>query len=339
VVGAPRRLGNSGDRALIRFLVRRIALAIPTLFGIVVVVFLLMNLAPGSPASAIGGAESGRRVSAAAREEMRRLYGLDRPLPERFVQWLGRVARFDLGESFVDRRPVSERIREALPATLALNGLALLLTLVLAIPIGVAAGGRPEGPFDRTSAVVLFALYSTPVFWAALLLQTLLSVKLGWLPLYGVSSDAAPEGLAGLADRLAHLALPVTCLTYGSLAFVARLVRSGVAEARSQDFVTAALARGLSRRQALWRHAFRNALLPVVTLLGLLLPGLLSGSVIVERIFAWPGLGRLYFDSILSRDYPVVLGLSLIGGVVTLAATLAADVAAAFVDPRLRESA
>jgi len=293
----------------------------------------------GSPASAIGGAESGRRVSAAARAEMRRLYGLDRPLPERFVQWLGRVARFDLGESFVDRRPVSERIREALPATLALNGLALLLTLALAIPIGVAAGGRPEGPFDRTSAVMLFALYSTPVFWAALLLQTLLSVKLGWLPLYGVSSDAAPEGLAGLTDRLAHLALPVTCLTYGSLAFVARLVRSGVAEARSQDFVTAALARGLSRRQALWRHAFRNALLPVVTLLGLLLPGLLSGSVIVERIFAWPGLGRLYFDSILSRDYPVVLGLSLIGGVVTLAATLVADIAAAFVDPRLRESA
>ena len=339
MVGAAGRLDDSGERALIRFLVRRIALAIPTLFGIVVVVFLLMHLAPGSPASAIGGAESGRRVSAAARAEMRRLYGLDRPLPERFVQWLGRVARFDLGESFVDRRPVSERIREALPATLALNGLALLLTLALAIPIGVAAGGRPEGPFDRTSAVMLFALYSTPVFWAALLLQTLLSVKLGWLPLYGVSSDAAPEGLAGLADRLAHLALPVTCLTYGSLAFVARLVRSGVAEARSQDFVTAALARGLSRRQALWRHAFRNALLPVVTLLGLLLPGLLSGSVIVERIFAWPGLGRLYFDSILSRDYPVVLGLSLIGGLVTLVATLAADIAAAFVDPRLRESA
>ena len=339
MVGAAGRLRDSGERALIRFLVRRIALAIPTLFGIVVVVFLLMHLAPGSPASAIGGAESGRRVSAAARAEMRRLYGLDRPLPERFVQWLGRVARFDLGESFVDRRPVSERIREALPATLALNGLALLLTLALAIPIGVAAGGRPEGPFDRTSAVMLFALYSTPVFWAALLLQTLLSVKLGWLPLYGVSSDAAPEGLAGLTDRLAHLALPVTCLTYGSLAFVARLVRSGVAEARSQDFVTAALARGLSRRQALWRHAFRNALLPVVTLLGLLLPGLLSGSVIVERIFAWPGLGRLYFDSILSRDYPVVLGLSLIGGVVTLAATLVADIAAAFVDPRLRESA
>ncbi len=321
---------------MIRFLVRRLALAVPTLFGIVVLVFVLLHLAPGSP-SASGSFESGRRASAAAREEMRRLYGLDRPLPEQFARWIGRVARFDLGESFVDRRPVSQRIREALPATLVLNGLALFFTLALAIPIGVAAGGRPESLFDRTSAVALFALYSMPVFWAALLLQTLLSVELGWLPLYGVSSDPAPPGFAGVADRLAHLALPVTCLTYGSLAFLARLVRAGVVEARSQDYMTAALARGVSRRAALWRHAFRNALLPLITLLGLLLPGLLSGSVIVERIFAWPGLGRLYFDSILSRDYPVVLGQSLVGAGATLAATLAADVAYAFADPRVRE--
>ena len=161
--------------------------------------------------------------------------------------------------------------------------------------------------------------------------------ELGWLPLYGVASDPAPTGVTGLSDRLAHLALPVTCLTYASLAFFARLVRAGVVEARSQDYVTAALARGLSRRQALWRHAFRNALLPLVTLLGLLLPGLLSGSVIVERVFAWPGLGRLYFDSILSRDYPVVLALSLVGAVATLALTLAADIAYAAADPRVRD--
>jgi peptide/nickel transport system permease protein len=337
-VGNAGRSGLSGEVELIAYVVRRILYAVPTLFGIVVLVFLLLHLAPGSP-SAGGSPESGRRVSAAAREEMRRLYGLDRPLPERFASWMGRVARFDLGESFVDHRPVSERIREALPATLALNGLALFLTLAIAIPLGVVAGGRPEGPFDRISAVALFALYSMPVFWAALLLQSLLSVELGWLPLYGVASDDAPAGLAGLPDRLAHLALPVTCLTYGSLAFLARIVRAGVADARSQPYFTAALARGVSRRAALWRHAFRNALLPVITLLGLLLPGLLSGSVIVERIFAWPGLGRLYFDAILSRDYPVVLGLSLIGAVATLAATLAADLAYAFADPRVRESA
>ena len=336
-MGDAGRVGHPGEVELIAYVVRRILYAIPTLFGIVVLVFLLLHLAPGSP-SAGGSSESGRRVSAAAREEMRRIYGLDRPLPERFASWMGRVVRFDLGESFVDHRPVSERIREALPATLALNGLALLLTLAIAIPLGVVAGGRPEGPFDRISAVALFALYSMPVFWAALLLQSLLSVELGWLPLYGVASDDVPTGLAGMGDRLAHLALPVTCLTYGSLAFLARIVRAGVVDARSQLYFTAALARGVSRGAALWRHAFRNALLPVITLLGLLLPGLLSGSVIVERIFAWPGLGRLYFDAILSRDYPVVLGLSLIGAVATLAATLAADVAYAFADPRVRES-
>ncbi|HTY40857.1 MAG TPA: ABC transporter permease [Thermoanaerobaculia bacterium] len=322
---------------MIGYAARRLLLAVPTLFGIAVVVFVLLHLAPGTPGA--GGADSARRMSGKAAAEMRRLYGLDRPLPEQFGLWIGRVARLDLGESFVDHRPVSERIREALPYTLALNGLALAFALALAIPIGVAAGARPEGAFDRASAAVLFALYSLPTFWAALLLQTLFAVQLRWLPLYGAVSDAAPTGWAGLADRLAHLALPVTCLTYGTLAFVARLVRSGVAEARTSDYVLAARARGASARRAIWGHAFPNALLPVITLTGLLLPALLSGSVIVERIFARPGLGRLYFDSILARDYPVVLALSLLSAVVTLAATLLADLALAAADPRVRDGA
>lgn len=321
---------------MIAYVLRRLAAAVPTLAGIVILVFLLLHLAPGSPVSAMGG-ESGRRVSGRAAEEMRRLYGLDRPLPERFGRWIGRVARFDFGESFVDHRPVVQRIREALPFTLALNGIALLLTVGIAVPLGVAAGGRPDGPFDRISSTILFALYSLPAFWAALLLQTLFAVKLQWLPLYGVASDFPQAGGSALLDRLAHMALPVVCLTYGSLAFFARLVRAGVAEARHADYVLAARARGMSRRNALWRHALRNALLPLITLLALILPALLSGSVIIERIFAWPGLGRLYFDSILSRDYPVVLALSLLGGVATLAATFAADIAYAAADPRVRD--
>ncbi len=223
----------------------------------------------------------------------------------------------------MDRRPVGERIREALPHTLLLNGVALILALAIAVPLGVVAGGHPEGALDRVSGVALFALYSTPTFWMALLLQSLFAVQLGWLPLYGVASDPAPSGLAGLVDRLAHVALPATCLAYGTLAFVARLVRSGVAETREADYVLAARARGASRRRALWTHAFPNAILPLLTLFGLLLPALLSGSVIVERIFAWPGLGRLFFDSILARDYPVILGLSLLSAVATLGATLA----------------
>ncbi len=322
---------------MIGYVLRRLLLAIPTLFGICVIVFLLLHLAPGSPTS--GGPDSLRRSSGRAAEEMRRLYGLDRPLPEQFGRWIGRVARLDLGESFVDHRPVSQRIREALPHTLVLNGLALLLAFGLAIPIGVMAGGNPEGGFDRLSGAALFGLYSLPTFWVALLLQTLFSVKLRWLPLYGVASDTPASGLVGISDRLAHLALPVTCLTYGTLAFVARLVRSGVAEARASDYVLAARARGASRRQALWRHALRNALLPVITLFGLLLPAVLSGSVIVEKIFAWPGLGRLYFDSILARDYPVILGLSLVAAVAMLAATLASDIALAAADPRVRDGA
>ena len=319
-----------------RYVARRLLLAVPTLAGIVVLVFLLLHLAPGSPMSALG-AESGRRVSQKAAAEMRAMYGLDKPLPERFARWISRVARLDFGESFVDRRPVLVRIGEALPYTLVLNGIALLLTLAISVPLGVAAGGRPEGPLDRASGAVLFALYSLPAFWAALLLQTLFSVKLQWLPLYGVASDPPYPGAGGLLDRASHLVLPAACLTYGSLAFFARLIRASVAETRSADYVLAARARGLSRRQALWKHAFRNALLPLVTLLGLVLPGLLSGSVIIERIFAWPGLGRLYFDSILARDYPVVLALSLLGAVATLLLTLAADVAAAAVDPRVRD--
>ena len=319
-----------------RYVGARLLAAVPTLFGIVVLVFLLVHLAPGSPVTAMGG-EAGRRPTGQAAEEMRRLYGLDKPLPERFGLWLSRVARFDLGESFADHRPVGERIREALPYTLVLNGLALLLTFGIAVPLGAAAGGRSEGPFDRASGIVLFALYSMPAFWAALLLQALFAARLRWLPLFGVASDAVAPGLSGLLDRAVHLVLPVACLTYGSLAYVARLVRAGVADAMRQDYVLAALARGASRRRALWRHALPNSMLPLITLLGLILPGLLSGSVIVERIFAWPGLGRLYFDAILSRDYPVVLGLSLVGALATLFCTLVADVASAAADPRVRD--
>jgi len=319
-----------------RYVASRLLLALPTLFGIVVLVFLLLHLAPGSPVTAAGG-ESGRRFSQKAAQEMQRLYGLDRPLPERFAKWISRVVRLDFGESFVDHRPVLERIDEALPYTLLLNGLALLLTLAIAVPMGVLSGGRPEGALDTAAGALLFALYSLPAFWAALLLQSLFSVKLHWLPLYGVASDTAPAGWEGLSDRLAHLALPLVCLTYGSLAFFARLVRASVADVRQADYVIAARARGLSRRQALWRHAFRNALLPLITVLGLVLPGLLSGSVIIEKIFAWPGLGRLYFDSILARDYPVILALSLLIAVATLLLTLAADIAYAAADPRVRD--
>lgn len=319
-----------------RYLFRRTALAVPTLAGIILAVFVLMRIAPGDPASAAGRTGS-RRPTRAAAQAMRRTYGLDRPLPEQIGRWFGRAARLDFGESFQDHRPVARRIAEALPYTLVLNALAFLLTIAIAVPLGVAQARRAGGAFDRAAGRALFLLYSTPSFWMAMLLLTLFAVRLEWLPLFGVASDRPPSGLGGaLLDLAAHAALPLVCLTYGSLAFVARLVRTSVAEQLSQEYVLAARARGASPSQALWGHAFRNALLPLVTLLGLILPALLSGSVIVEQIFAWPGLGRLYFDAVLARDYPLILGLTLLTGVATLAATLLADVLYAVADPRVR---
>jgi len=319
-----------------RYLVRRTVAAIPTLAGIVLSVFLLMRIAPGDPASAAGRLAN-RRVPRASAEALRRLYGLDRPLASQIGHWFSRAARLDFGESFQDHRPVMRRIAEALPYTVALNALALLLSVAIAIPLGVAQARRAGSAFDRSVSRVLFLLYSMPSFWMAMLLVTLFSVRLEWLPLFGVSSDSPPSSAGGaVLDRLAHLALPLACLTYGSLAFLTRLVRAGVSEELAQEYVLAARARGASESRALWSHAFRNALLPLITLLGLVLPALLSGSVIVEQIFAWPGLGRLYFEAVLARDYPLILGLSLVTAAATLAATLVADLLYAAADPRVR---
>lgn len=336
---AARTAGPGAWRSgFLRYGVLRILWGIPTLLGIVVAVFLLLHLVPGEPGAAAGVAGN-RRVSREAVIALRRLYGLDRPLAAQMASWLGRVARLDFGESFQDHRPVSRRLGEALPYTLELNVLALLLTLAIAIPLGVQQARHRGSAFDRVSGSVLFALYSMPSFWMAMLLLTLFASRLGWLPLFGVVSDRHDELLpaAALLDSLKHLALPLACLTYGSLAFFTRMVRAAVLEAAGKDFVLAARARGATPSQALWRHAFRNALLPMLTLTGLMLPGLLSGSVIIERIFAWPGLGRLYFDAVLARDYPVILGLTFCTAVMMLVATLLADIACAAADPRLRD--
>ena len=330
-------VGSGLRRTLIRYVGKRLALAAPTLLGIVLSVFVLLRVAPGDPASAAGRL-TGRRVSPGAALALRRLYGLDRPLPAQVGAWLLRAAKFDLGESFQDHRPVSRRILEALPYTVGLNFFALLLTVAIGVPLGVAQAERAGSVFDRASGGALFLLYSMPSFWVAMMLVTLFAVRLEWLPLFGVASDQAARMGRGEAmlDLARHAALPLVCLTYGSLAFFTGLVRSGVRAASSMEYVLAARARGASRSQALWRHAFRNALLPMATSFGLLLPGLLSGSVIVEQIFAWPGLGRLYFEAILSRDYPLILGLTLFTAFLTLLSTLVVDLLYAAADPRVQ---
>ncbi len=319
------------------YIARRVLVAVPTLFGITLLTFVLIQLAPGDPL--LEPDPAGRvALSPEALRQMRAVYHLDEPLWKQYLLWLGRLARLDLGVSLYDGQPVTAKIASRLPATLLLVGVSTLLAWMLAFPMGILAAMRAGGPFDRGSSLALYFLYSIPVFWAGLLLQMLFAVQLRWLPLQGMRSDAAAgwTGAARIADLGWHLALPAVCLAYGQLAYLSRFVRAGLIEAAGQDYVRTARAKGLGERAVILRHALANALLPLITLAGLTLPALAGGSVIVERIFSWPGAGRLLFDSIQRRDLTTLMGLTLIAAVLTLAGTLIADVLYALADPRIR---
>ena len=321
-----------------RYLARRLASTAVTLAGIATAVFLLIHAAPGDPALLYAGARPGHSVPEAVLAEIRRDHGLDKPLPGQFASWAAAAARLDFGESIFHRRSVAELIAEKLPQTLLLNGLALFLALLIGVPVGVASAVRPGSLFDRVSATTLFLLYSLPTFWTALMLIEIFGVRLQLLPLFGtVGSDFDTLGAAGrLGDRIAHLVLPVTVLAYVLLAFLARFVRSALREVLGQEYVRTARAKGAPAASIIWSHAFRNALVPMVSLLAVIVPWLISGSVIVEQIFQWNGIGSLFFGAILSRDYPLVMGLTVVTALVTVAASLIADILYAVVDPRIR---
>lgn len=319
------------------YIARRLLYAVITFLGITVAVFVLIHSVPGDPISFYTGV-SGFNVSPQAAEAIRREHRLDEPLLVQYAWWLRGVATMDFGRSIVDRRVIRDEIARRLPNTLLLNVTAFLLAAAIGIPIGLWSAQRPGRALDRGSAVVFFLLYSLPSFWVALLLMRWLSVDLGVLPLFGMTSDAydqlSPAGR--LRDRAAHLVLPVITLAYAQLAIFARFSRSAVFEVIRQDFITTARAKGAGEGAVLWHHALRNALLPLITLLGLTVPYLLSGSVVVEEIFQWDGIGLLFFDSIRARDYPVAMALTVITALVTLLASLAADVLYAIADPRVR---
>jgi len=319
-----------------RQLVRRLASGSLTLLLVSVLVFALIHVAPGDPLA--GAADAPRELSEATRAELIRIYHLDEPLHVRYLFWLRDLAHGDLGRSFHDRRPVTEKIAERLGITLTLNALALGLMVLLAVPLGAAAAWRRGSAVDRLTGLGTYVLYAIPAFWAGLVLQVVFSVQLDWLPLAGLHSDGV-EYLAPVSrfvDRIAHLILPVSCLTYGGLAFLSRFVRTTLIESTGGENATAARARGLSGLALLWRHGFRLAAVPMLTLAGLLLPALVGGSVIVETIFAIPGLGGLFVDAAFQRDFPVLMALTLLSGVFTLAGIVAADLGYAIVDPRIR---
>jgi len=323
-----------------RLVARRLGTAIVTLVLVTFVVFLLAHASPGDALSWESGDEAARRVSREREAELRALYHLDEPIHRQYLMWLADVARGDLGRSFHDRRPVADKIAERIGVTLTLNLASLALMVILAVPLGVMAALRPGSRLDRWTAAGTYALYAIPIFWAALLLQILFAVRLDWFPLAGLSSDGAEAHgwWVRASDHVAHLVLPVLCLSYGGVAYLSRFVRANLLENALFESARAARARGMTSRSIMVRHGFRLASVPMLTLAAFILPGLVGGSVIVEQVFAIPGLGRLFVDAMFQRDVPTIMGLTLLSAVATLAGIVAADLAYAAFDPRTRRA-
>jgi len=320
------------------YLARRMAYAVLTFFGITIVTFTLIHSVPGDPATFYVGKSGTHGVPPAIMAAIKHEYHLDEPLPKQYLWWLRGIFTLDFGPSVIDHRPAMDRILEKLPNTFALNFIAFALSALAGIPIGLWSASRSGHLFERGSSVIFFLLYSLPSFWMAMLLMEFFAVRHQWLPLYGMTSDdyLLMSAAQRIGDRFQHMILPSLALTYAQLAFYARFTKSALTEVIHQDFITAARAKGVSVHAVMWKHALRNALLPLVTLLGLTIPYLLSGSVIIETMFQWDGVGRLYLQSLASRDYPTVLALTVVTAVVTLLASVLSDLLSAIADPRVR---
>ncbi len=319
------------------YLVRRLSLTLVVLIGITVMTSVVMRMAPGGLTG--GLTDLSARVSAhEQRKKFIALYDLDKPWYVQYGRWLKRLARLDFGRSFKDDRPVLEKIGERLPNTLLLNVLSLGLIFAFAVPLGILAAVKQNTFWDRAVSVFVFIGFSVPTFWLALLLMLLFGVQLAWLPVSGLHSLNSDElsFAAYWADTGRHLILPVFISAFTGLAGLSRFVRNGLLEVIRQDYIRTARAKGLPESRVIGRHALRNALIPVITILGLSLPDLIGGGFIFETIFAFPGMGRLGFDAIMARDFPVVMGVGTIAAFLTLAGNFLADLAYAAADPRIR---
>ncbi len=310
---------------------------IPLFLGITLITFVVIHIAPGEPVEM--QVAMNPKVTAEARERLRKYYGLDKPLYVQYTVWVKKLAMLDFGRSFApDNRPVVDKIRERIPVTLSLNIISLIIEFGVAIPIGILAAIRRDTLFDKGMTVFVFIGFAVPTFWLALLCMYLFGVKLGWLPISGLHSMGSESFTMfhWLLDMLKHLILPVSVAAFGSLAGLSRYMRSTMLDVIRQDYITTARAKGLTERVVIFRHALRNALLPVITLLGLSVPGLIGGSVIFETIFSIPGMGQLFYGGVMARDYPLVMGILVIGAGLTLVGNLLADVGYAVADPRIR---
>ncbi len=324
-------------RAVKQYLAKRLLGMLPLLLGITIISFGMMHLAPGEPA--VVGAEFNPKISAKDIERLRAYYGLDKPIIEQYWMWLKRLAVLDFGKSFSsDNRPVLDKITERLPITLWINILAMALIMAIAIPIGIASSVRQNSWFDRSMTVFVFIGFAIPSFWLGLLLMLTFGVNLNWLPVSGIHDYNWKQMgfIEQQLDLMQHLILPVFVSAIGGLAGMSRFMRTGMLEVIRSDYITTARAMGVPETSIRYRLALKNALLPIITLLGLSIPGLIGGSVIVEYLFSIPGMGRLFYEAVLSRDYTVVMGITVIGAVLTLLGNLIADLSYAWADPRIR---
>ena len=335
---------------MLRYAARRILLMIPTFVGVTFIAFLIMHLAPGDPvemyfhgglAAGVQGASPERlaEIQRAKQQERHRL-GLDRPLPVQYAIWFERLVTLDLGESFKDRRQVWDKIRERLPVTMALNVISLVITYLIAIPLGIYSSVRPRSWLDSIMTTAVFMLYSLPSFWVGTLILIYFcgGDYFLWFPPAGLHSldyESSWPVWRRLGDYGWHIAMPVLCETYAAFAALSRYMRSSMLENALQDYVRTARAKGLPEHVVVLKHILRNSLIPMVTLLADLLPSLVGGSLIVETIFSVPGIGQLGYQAVLARDYPVVLGLFAISSALTLVGILIADLLLAVVDPRI----
>ncbi len=320
------------------YIIKRLLFMIPVFFGITLISFLVIHLAPGNPLTEQLGLNP--RVSMASRVMLEKLYGLDKPILVQYLDWIKKIATLNFGLSFTsNHEPVIIEIERTIGITIIINSLAILFIFILSIPLGAMAAVKQNSLFDRITTVIVFIGFAAPSFWVALLLIIFFGINLGVLPVGGITSIGYNyfPWWDKLLDVARHLAMPVFVAGFGGIAGLSRYLKGNMIEAYSQDYITTARAKGLKESVVIYRHALKNALIPFITILGLSVPGLIGGSVIIETIFDINGMGRLFYQSVLARDYPTIMGILVIGAVLTLLGNLIADVAYALVDPRLRK--
>src|SRR3989338_1782308 len=321
---------------MLKYIIKRMFGLIPTLIGITLISFFVIHLAPGKPTDIQTSLNP--KVSYEARLRLEKLYGLNKPVHVQYLEWIERFIKLDFGRSYLDDRKVFEKIAERIPITLLINFSAIILTLAIGIPLGVISAVKRRTLTDKFTTIFVFIGFSAPEFWIALLLMNLFCIILGWLPVSGITSldfeNLNP--LAKILDIAKHLILPVALSAFGGLAIISRYMRAEMIGIIGQDYIRTARAKGLKENTVIYKHALKNALLHIITMLGLSVPGLIGGSVIFESIFAIPGMGRLFFESVMARDYPVIMGVLTIGAILTMFGNLISDISYAFADPRIR---